>query len=364
MPADYINRIDELKANFKGDLSNLRDSLAKKKLQESAIEAEYLDLQKKYLGHNSKLNEILKGLKEIKDETEKKKVGQQANELREYITTSISEEKNAAVRSILSKKLEVEYVDPTIPGKKPTTQGYKHIISQTIEQIEDIFLKMGFEIEYSYDIDSAYNAFDAVNIPAEHPARDSWDTLWLSDGNLAIPHTSAMQNRILKNTEIPVRKAIIGKCFRNEATDATHEHTFYQLEGVYVDKNISMADMIGVLLEFLERFFESKINYKFTPDFFPFVEPGGQMAIEKSAIKRLNSSANDQSGETIKSQYLEVLGCGMIHPNVLKMAGVDPETYSGFAWGTGIERLILLKYGIDDIRHFKSGDLRFIEQLS
>lgn len=334
--ADQIKQLSQIKKDFKKDLKALDfDESATKVLSQ---------LEEKYLGKSSKLLSILGNLKEMAAE-DKKKIGKAANQLRIELTEDLKKAGDKANAQLLRQQLENEHIDPTHPGITNTDKAAAHIITKTIEQIEDIFRGMGFEIEYSYQIDTPENAFDGVNIPENHPARDSWDTIWLSDGNLGIPHTSAMQNRIIAGNDLPIKKIILGKCFRNEATDATHEHTFHQMEGVYLDRHVTMAEMIGVLLEFLNSFFDAEFKHKFIPDFFPFVEPGGQLAIEKDG------------------EYLEILGCGMVHPEVIRRAGKDPAKISGFAWGVGIERLIILKHGVEDIRHFFSSDLDFIKQF-
>lgn len=315
-------------------------------------------LAEKYYGKNSKLTEVLRSLREISDPEEKKKVGQLANALKVKLAEKIEKEMGKLSQKVLERQLQEEAIDPTRPGINTTTPAHAHVVSTTVKKIEDIFLSMGFDVEYSNEVDNAFNTFDALNIPQNHPARDNWDTLWLEDGNLAIPHTSAMQNRILSATDVPIRKVSIGKCFRNEATDARHEHTFMQVEGVYLDRTANMGEMVGVLLEFFENYFGRKLQYKFTPDFFPFVEPGGQMAIECIICHSKGCRVCKYSG------FLEVLGCGMIHPKVIQAAGKDPNRCAGFAWGFGVERILLIKESIDDIRNFYSGDLRFTSQFS
>jgi phenylalanyl-tRNA synthetase alpha chain len=347
--------LTDLKIEFDKAISEYTSQI--KTLEEKKeISQNIKKLQSKFLGKESKLLEILGSIKDIENKDEKKEIGKKSNELRVEFEEKIEEYKQESTKEFLKQSLEKEIIDPTRPGEKPFV-AHKHIISTTVEKIEDIFTNMGFGIEYSLEVDNAQNAFDFVNIPEDHPARDNWDTLWLEDGNLAIPHTSAMQNRIMSSNDVPIKKAIIGKCFRNEATDARHEHTFMQLEGVYLNKTASLSEMLGVLLEFFESFFDKKLKFKFTPDYFPFVEPGGQMAIECVLCDGKGCRVCKGSG------FLEVLGCGMIHPNVIKMAGKDPKEYKGFAWGVGIERLVLINYQVNDIRYFYSGDLRFVEQF-
>ncbi|MFW5702477.1 MAG: hypothetical protein ACOCXP_00745 [Candidatus Dojkabacteria bacterium] len=332
----------------------------------SEIEESYNEKLSELLSPKGKLQEILKGLKDIKEPEVKKKLGKGANELKQKIEKELKEEQERSKRDYISLQEKDEYLSPTHPGlpyKNNSQLVVPHILEETITKIEEIFAKMGFEAEYAYEIDNEEHTFDHLNIPEDHPARDGWDTLWLEDGNLAVPHTSSMQNRILSEeldlARETIRKVILGKTFRNEATDATHEHTFTQCEGVYLSKNATMSEMIGTLIAFFEAFYETKLDYKFTPDFFPFVEPGGQLA-----IRFPNKKSEDKTATELKSQFLEVLGCGMIHPKVLKAAGKDPAVYSGFAWGFGVERIIMIKHGISEIRYFHSNNLEFINQFS
>lgn len=355
--AGILEQIKDLEIDFKVQLEKLV-AAGGEAASVSEIDQNFSALKNQFLGPRSDLQSLLRSLKDINDSNEKKKIGKEANDLRQMIETKISQKQVEIKTKILNTTLKQEEIEATHPGT-PIQQSltHQHILSKTMEEIEDIFMRMGFDIEYANEVDNAYNTFDALNIPESHPARDSWDTLWLEDGNLIIPHTSAMQNRILRSGEAPIRKIILGKCSRNEATDASHEHTFTQCEGVYLDHNASMSQMLGVLLNFFENFFEQKLGYKFSPDYFPFVEPGGQLAI-RFEKKKGGANATDT-----KANYLEVLGCGMIHPEVLRQAGRDPEKYSGFAWGFGVERMAMIKYNISDIRGFYSNDLRFNQQF-
>lgn len=249
---------------------------------------------------------------------------------------------------------EVANIDASMPGIRPTL-GSLHPITQMRQLAEDIFLNMGFRVVESVEVDTDYNHFEALNFPVGHPARDTWDTFWTKEHFLPIAHTSTMQNRVLSeyargDKQDALRVIIPGKCFRYEATDQVHEHTFYQIEGVYVSKTASLAELIGVLSTFVETYYGYKIPYKFQPTYFPFVEPGLEMLIERTS----------KSGE---KKWLELIPCGPIHPNVLKMAGLNSEEYKGFAWAIGLDRLVMLKYGLSDIREFHRGDLRFLRQF-
>jgi len=327
------------------------DTAVNKAKDKKALE----DLKTKFLGRKAKLNSLLKDLGKLEKE-ERAEAGKRANEIKQKLTEQISAKLAQLDKSAMENGLKNESIDVTIPGKLPA-RGKIHPISQMLMRTEEIFEKMGFEVVLPYEIDDDYHNFTSLNMPEGHPARDAWDTFWTEDEKILITHTSSMQNRILKSKNPPIRAIVPGKCFRNEATDARHEHTFYQVEGIYVDKGITITDMLGTLKTYFEAFFEQTIQVKFMPDYFPFVEPGGQMALTCVLCEGKGCKVCKKSG------WLEILGCGMIHPYVLKEAGIDPETYTGFAWGFGLERLIMLKNNIEDIRLFHSGDLRFIRQF-
>lgn len=307
------------------------------------------------LGRKSHLNEILKNIKNL-DTLAKKEIGQEANKAKNLLEEEIHLKLKDIQKAYLASISTTEAIDTTLPGVKPKL-GSIHPISQMQQRCEDIFMKMGFEVYYPFAVDDDFHNFESLNLPPNHPARDSWDTFWTEDDQIAITHTSSMQNRILSSTPPPIRAIVPGRCFRNEATDARHEHTFNQVEGIYVDKGITITDMLGTLQEFFSKFYEQDIKVKFTPDFFPFVEPGGMMSLSCVLCQGKGCAVCKQSG------WLEILGCGMIHPKVLEMARIDSETYSGFAWGFGLERLVMLKYNINDIRIFNSGNLDFIKQF-
>lgn len=331
------------------------DKQAQEKLNEADKESALLEIKTNYLGRKSELTQIMKDIGKV-DKEERAEIGKMANEIKNRIDQNIEKKLQDIKESALEKNLTEQLIDVTIPGKKPQS-GTVHPITQMLQKTEEIFEKMGFEVHLPFEIDDDYHNFTSLNLPEGHPARDAWDTFWTESDEILITHTSSMQNRVLKTSNPPIRAIVPGKCFRNEATDARHEHTFYQVEGVYVDKGITIKDMLGTLQTYFEAFFEQPIKVKFMPDFFPFVEPGGQMALTCVLCKGKGCKVCKQSG------WLEILGCGMIHPNVLKEAGIDPEQYTGFAWGFGLERLIMLKANIEDIRLFHSGDLRFIRQF-
>ena len=262
--------------------------------------------------------------------------------------------------------VEVEPLDITAPcgvnEKLPefysVLQGSRHPLMTELDRVTKIYQMMGFDVVESRQLDDEFHMFDSLNFAKEHPARDGYDTFRTEEGLIPPAHTSTMQHRVLKmyknklarGEEIAV--VVPGRVYRNEDVDATHEHTFYQCEGVYVSRDCTMGDMLGILREFFEKYYEQKLNIRTQPGYFPFTEPSLEFMIEKP--KALGGKKGD---------FLEMLGCGMIHPNVLKMAGIDPAEYHGFAWGGGIDRLVMLRYGLRDVRHFESGNLNFLKEF-
>ena len=319
------------------------------------------DLKSKYLSKKGNLKNLLKKIGEQKNE-EKAQFGKEVNILKNFI-----QEKVETLNSNLKPKFSKEQIDVTAPFDKNTPEdkkpkllnklGSKHPLTQELENILEIFQKMGFEIEESRQIDNDYNMFQSLNFPIGHPARDNWDTFWTKENFVLPAHTSTMQNRILRKYNIPIRVVIPGRCFRNEATDASHEHTFYQIEGVYVDKDISMSHMFATIKAYLEAFFETKLEVKIQPSYFPFTEPDAEFVISCPFCEKKGCSICKYTG------WIEIMGCGMIHPNVLTEGGIDPKKYSGFAWGFGLDRLVMIKNAIDDIRKLHGGELEFLDQF-
>lgn len=286
--------------------------------------------------------------------------GKQVNEVKIAVEQAVEARENEL------ESADVEAIDVTAPwsvnGKKPellpTEQGTQHPLTKELDNVIDIFTRMGFEAVESRQIDNDHHMFGALNFPEDHPARDGYDTFRTEEGFIPPAHTSTMQHRILKDGKSKLEAGgqiaaiSYGRVFRNEDVDATHEHTFYQVEGVFVSKNANLGEMLGTLRSFFETYYGQALRIKTQPAYFPFVEPGLEFAIEKPA------AIGGKPGE-----WLEMLGCGMIHPNVLREAGIDPTTYRGFAWGGGVERLVMLKYGIEDLRHFESGKLAFLRKF-
>ncbi len=295
------------------------------------------------------------------DPAERGTYGKQVNKLKITLEAAVALretelENDQVVRIDVTAPWDVNAAAPTL---LPTEQGTQHPITRELETIVDIFTRMGFEAHESRQIDNDWNMFGALNFPENHPARDGYDSFRTEEGFIPPAHTSTMQNRVLKSGKAKletggyIASVSYGRVFRNEDVDTTHDHTFYQQEGIYVSETANLAQMIGVLKSFYEEYYGQAMNVKMQPGYFPFVEPGLEFCIEKPA------SIGGKPGE-----WLEMLGCGMIHPNVLKAADIDPTKYRGFAWGGGVERMIMLRYGIEDLRHFESGKLAFLRKFA
>ena len=314
-----------------------------------------------YLGKKSPLTQILHGLTSLSIE-ERKDVGAAANRLKTLLETSATE-KGQLLRDVqLKSEAQKESIDISLPGR-PYTLGHLHPIAKTIDEVCDIFVSMGFQVLGGPDVEWDYYNFEALNIPAEHPARDNMSSFWIDaptgqkGKQLLRTHSTAITARTLENQKPPIRAVEVGKCYRYEATDATHTIVFHHIDGIAVDKNITMGDLKGVLYEFARRYFGGERKARFRVDYFPFVEPGVEMAIECIVCKGAGCRVCKNSG------WLEILGAGMTHPDVLRRGDIDPNDYSSFAFGMGIERLPMLRYGIEDMRLFYNNDLRFLRQF-
>ena len=313
-----------------------------------------------YLGRSGKLTGILRGLASL-DPEERRAVGAAANVAKTVLTEGLERRQRQLNEAQLTGRLEAEGVDVTLPGW-PSPRGRLHPITQTRREIEVAFISMGFDVEEGPEVEWDRYNFDMLNIPKEHPARDMWDTLWIGDGDrersmLLRTHTSPMQARIMERTRPPVRVIVPGKVYRYEATDATHEWHFQQVEGLAVDEGITFADLKGTLYEFARRTFGAERKVRFRCDFFPFVEPGVDMSIDCFKCGGVGCRICGDTG------WIEIMGAGMVHPNVLEGVGYDPQKYTGFAFGMGVERICMIKHGIDDIRLFYANDLRFLSQF-
>ena len=339
---------------MQGQLKSLRDKALEKvgKIKNSedleAVRVEFFGRK------DGKLNNILKGLKDLSLE-EKKVIGPLANDIKSEIEKAL----DLKLQELENKSLEVdsEWLDITEDRKVGNTPGKLHPIAQIQKELEDLFTSMGFMVLDGPELESDYYNFEALNIPPFHPARDTQDTFWLNDGNLMRTQTSAVQVRSLEKYGAPLRCIVPGKCYRNESVDACHEHTFYQVEGMMVDKGLSIANLIEVMKQTLRGIFKKDVEVRLRPGYFPFVEPAFELDIKCLICGGKGCPACKHNG------WLEILPCGMIHPNVLKYGGVDPKVYSGFAFAVGLDRLVMMRYGIKDIRYFHQNDMRFLQQF-
>ncbi|MBC8429548.1 MAG: phenylalanine--tRNA ligase subunit alpha [Dehalococcoidia bacterium] len=316
----------------------------------------------RHLGKKSELTKILRSLATFPFE-ERKAVGAFANEVKAKLEDSLEQKSQALREAQLITAAKVGHIDITLPGR-PFPVGRLHPITQTLHEICDIFVSMGFQVVEGPEVEWDYYNFEALNIPKEHPARDTMSTSWVdfeTDSGerpmLLRTHTTSVSARIIETTQPPIRVVEPGRVYRYEASDATHTPMFYQIDGQVVDKGITMAELKGTLYEFARRFFGEDRKVRFRCDYFPFVEPGVEMAIECLVCGGKGCRLCGNTG------WIEILGAGMTHPQVLERGGLDPEVYTGFAFGMGIERLPMLRYGIDDIRLFYGSDLRFLRQF-
>ncbi|MFA6528276.1 MAG: phenylalanine--tRNA ligase subunit alpha [Candidatus Gracilibacteria bacterium] len=342
-------------------LSTLLDS-ALSQLKTITTLAELTDLETKTIGRKGEVTEILKGLKDM-PEDQRKEFGQKANETKKTLEAAFTGKRTELEIVEMNKKLETETCDITEPGIKPKI-GTLHPISKVQWEVENIFSQMGFSIMDGPEIESEYYNFEGLNIPSYHPARDMQDTFFINKqadekhGNLVLrTHTSPVQVRTMQKYGAPLRIIVPGRVFRYEATDASHDTTFDQVEGLLIDKNISLAHLKGVLEEFLTRLFGKKVVVRFRPGYFPFVEPGLEVDFSCLLCEGKGCRVCKHSG------WMEFMGAGMVHENVLKAGGIDPVVYQGWAFGFGLTRLVMMRYGIDDIRLLKSSDPRFLEQF-
>lgn len=345
-----MNQLQEIKSRAKEELEIINE----------AFELEAWRIR--YLGKKSELTLALRGLAKLPVD-ERKNIGSVANELKNWLEEGLKQKEQKIKESQILSASITEMMDVTLPGRRPPT-GHLHPITQTIQEICGIFNSMGFQIYDGPEVELEYFNFDALNIPEGHPSRDDMSSSWIDYTDemgkrpmLLRTHNTSVSARIIATAKPPIRAVSPGKVYRYEASDATHASMFHQIDGVAVDEHITMADLKGTLYEFARRFFGNDRKVRFRCDFFPFVEPGVEMAIECGVCKGKGCRLCSNSG------YIEILGAGMTHPEVLHRAGLDPEVYQSFAFGIGIERLPMLRYGIDDIRLFYGSDLRFLQQF-
>lgn len=329
-----------------------------KNLKESAVKAlesvntleELEEVRLKFLGKKGELTNLLKNIGSLSMD-ERKVLGAEGNKLKEYVTERIAELKNE-----ISNCSQRECFDITLPGTG-FEEGTYHPITIIQRDIEEIFKSMGFLIADTPEVETDYYNFEALNLPKYHPARDMQDTYWLENGMVLRTQTSAGQQHIMEKYSPPIKAIIPGRCFRNEDIDASHENTFFQLEGIVIDEGISVSNLIYTMETLLSRIFEKHITVRLRPGYFPFVEPGFELDIKCEICGGKGCPTCKHSG------WVELLPCGMVHPNVLKYGGIDTDKYTGFAFGLGLTRLAMMKYGVPDIRVFNSGNLKVLKQF-
>ncbi len=287
---------------------------------------------------------------------ERAKAGKLLNAVKQALETALEAKQTQFARAALDARLDAEWIDLTIPAPGEPA-GSLHPITQIQSEIEDLFESMGFVVLDGPEVETEYYNFDALNIPSDHPARDMQDTFWMKDGNLLRTHTSPVQVRGMEKLGPPLRMIAPGRVFRNESVDASHEHTFYQLEGMMVDREVSVAHLVYFMKTLLKGIFHRDVTVRLRPGFFPFVEPGFELDIQCLICGGKGCPVCKQSG------WVELLPCGLVHPNVLRHGGIDPDEWNGFAFGLGLTRLVMMRYGIDDIRLLQGGDLRFLRQF-
>ncbi len=337
----------------------MRDTLAKIKSEAlaalSSPDAQIEELRIKYLGKKGELTAVLRGMGKLSPE-ERPVIGQLANEVRAEIEAKIEELASSAKARELENKLKSEKIDVTIPGEK-TEVGHFHPLALVQRQLEDIFLGMGYSIVDGPEVELDYYNFQALNIPKDHPARDTQDTFYITENILLRSQTSPVQARVMEKTQPPIKIISPGRVYRSDAVDATHSPLFHQLEGLVIDKGITMGDLKGALEMFAKRMFGEATQIRFRPHHFPFTEPSAE--VDVSCFLCGGKGCRFCKGEG----WIEILGAGMVHPNVLRNCGIDPEVYSGFAFRLGVERIALLKYHIDDMRLLYENDVRFLNQF-
>lgn len=308
-----------------------------------------------FLGKKGELTALLKSMKDVPPE-ERPGFGQLVNDTRAAIEEKIEENKKRLESAALEHKLRTEVIDVTLPAKKLPT-GHRHPNQIVQEEVEEIFIGMGYQVVEGPEVEYDYYNFEALNIPANHPARDEQDTFYINDKIVLRTQTSSVQAHVMETTKPPIRVIAPGRVFRSDEVDATHSPSFHQIEGMVIDKHITFADLKGTLAEFAKKLFGEGTSVKFRPHHFPFTEPSAEMDV--SCFKCGGKGCRFCKGEG----WIEILGCGMVHPKVLKMSGIDPDEYTGFAFGIGLERITLLKYEIDDMRLLYENDERFLKQF-
>ena len=342
---------------LQAQLEALRDNTLKEIAQVATLK-ELNQIRVETLGKKGPITEVLRGMKNLSPE-ERPVVGGFANEIRDLLTEAIEARKVVLENEALNAALKEESLDVTLPGKQ-MPQGTRHILTQVMEEIEDIFLGMGYQVVEGYEVESDHYNFERMNLPKDHPARDMQDTFYISDEMLIRTHTSPVQARTMEKHDFSkgaLRMISPGKVFRRDTDDATHSHQFHQIEGLVVDKNVTMGDLKGTLEVMMKKMFGEDRKIRLRPSYFPFTEPS--VEVEVSCFKCGGAGCNVCK----HTGWIEILGAGMVHPDVLQMSGIDPTEYSGFAFGLGPDRVAMLRYGVNDIRNFYQNDLRFLNQF-
>lgn len=339
---------------MKEKLQAIKDQ-ALAKIAESENLEKLNDIRVAYLGKKGELTEVLKGMKDVASE-DRPLVGALVNDTRTAIEERLEEVKKRFAKAAREQQLKAEVIDVTLPAKK-NLMGHSHPNTVALEEVERIFVGMGYEVVEGPEIEFDYYNFEALNIPANHPAKDEQDTFYISDQILLRTQTSSVQVHEMEKGKLPIRILAPGRVFRSDEVDATHSPSFHQIEGLVVDKNITFSDLKGTLAEFAKELFGPETKVKFRPHHFPFTEPSAEVDVTCFKCGGKGCRFCKDSG------WIEILGCGMVHPRVLKMSGIDPEEYSGFAFGIGLERIALLKYEIDDMRLLYENDARFLNQF-
>ena len=313
------------------------------------------EIRVKYLGKKGELTTILRGMGSLTPE-ERPIVGKLVNEAKSEVERKLEEVGTEIKTKEKNAKLSSEIIDISLPGKKKVI-GKRHPLDLTLERMKEIFISMGFSVEDGPEVELDHYNFEALNIPKDHPARSEQDTFYINDNIVLRTQTSPIQIRTMENQEPPIKMISPGKVYRSDAVDATHSPIFYQMEGLVIDKGVTFADLKGTLELFAKKMFGDKVVTKFRPHHFPFTEPSAEMDATCFVCEGKGCRVCKGSG------WIEILGCGMVHPNVLRNCGIDPEVYSGFAFGFGVDRMVMLKYGIDDIRLLYESDMRFLNQF-
>ncbi len=337
------NQLQEIKRQAEEHLKNAKNIEA---LEEMRI---------KYLGKKGELTAILKGMGKLTAE-ERPVIGAFANEVREFLTNEIDSKKAEMAKIVQEAKLKSETVDISMPGRRPEI-GNLHPITKVLEEFKDTVIGMGFQIAEGPEVETDYYNFEALNIPKNHPARDTQDTFYIDDNIVLRTQTSPMQIHVMENSKPPIRIIAPGRVYRSDAVDATHSPVFHQIEGLVIDKGITMADLKGTLETLIKSIYGEHTKVRFRPHHFPFTEPSAETDVQCFSCGGKGCSVCKGEG------WIEILGCGMVHPKVLKNCGIDPEIYSGFAFGFGLERLVMGRYDINDIRLFFENDVRFLKQF-